>query len=134
MSEFEVLNDTSELDSLAADAPVIDEPTGATVEPAPEATPRETAEASAAMVSMLTEEIITKVWPVVTYTAEQRRTFQARLVPVLAKYDVMPPWLAVWREEIHLAMFLAMAGYGTWAQIEAHKAATDGSQPAPATA
>lgn len=117
------MTDAGELEALAAVAPAIDEVTGEAAAPAPAPQPEQTAQATAALIAYMTEEIIHSVWPIVHYAEDQRQMFQARLIPVLAKHEGgLPPALSEWAAEIHLMAFIGITGFTTWRQIADHKA------------
>ena len=100
------------------------------------ADPREAAQVSALITAQVVETVVTRVWPVLTFTDAERSTFVERLAPVFQKYGGgLPPWLAAWREELELAAFLGLTGFECWQRIEAARESVDdgeasGSEPA----
>lgn len=82
----------------------------------------------ARMTVELMEGLVRMQWPYVSYQEPAKQAVADKLEPVLRKYDVLPPWLKNWEEEIALGMVLAGVAYETYQIIQAHKAREDGEK------
>lgn len=86
----------------------------------------EAARAGAAMAVGFAEAMVKMKWSFVQIPAEQRAQVIDKATPVVKKYGTsLPPWLLPYQDEIELGMVLAVAGFGIYAQVQAHKAAED---------
>lgn len=110
------------------------------------ATQQQLAEKQAAASAMVTvavlESAIGMIWPGVKVDKAQKEAVQAKLLPVLVKYNAggLPPWVAAYREELELMGAVGMVAFTVHMQIKALKAkevkeaVQHGAQPEPEAA
>lgn len=78
---------------------------------------------SALIGTLVLESLIQTVWPQVAINTEQKEVFAEKLKAVMLKYGGggLPPWLAVYKEELELCMFMSITGFGIYQQVQMAK-------------
>jgi len=84
------------------------------------------AQQGAIMAVSMVETLVKMRWSFVQIDDSVRGSVIEKAVPVFRKYGAdLPDFLKPYREEIELAMVVAVAGFGVYTQVQMHKAAEE---------